>query len=115
MGFTLDQSESYTWPVTIEIPVDDGKYERSKFKGKFKRISQSRVREMGELIGTDELTDVDVCKEVLIGWEGIEDADGEPETFSQSKLSQILDVPLVATAIATAFFESMMGGAKRKN
>jgi hypothetical protein len=119
MGFVLDQSDSYTWPVSLEIPIDGGKYERSTFKGKFKRITQSRAREMATSVGDGDTTEVDVCREVLIGWEGITDDQGEPEAFSQSKLNQLLEIPLVANAIGEAFFESMFGrltgGAKRKN
>ena len=114
MGFKLDQSGTYKWPVTVEVPVDDGRHDKQKFDGEFKRITQSRIREMGQLIETGDLTDVDLVKEVLVGWEGIEDDQGNELKFSQSKLKQLLDVPMVATAIATAFFDSI-AGAKRKN
>ena len=114
MGFKLDQSGTYKWPVTVEVPVDDGRHDKQKFDGEFKRITQSRIREMGQLIETGDLTDVDLVKEVLVGWDGIEDDQGNELKFSQSKLKQLLDVPMVATAIATAFFDSI-AGAKRKN
>ena len=114
MGFKLDQSGTYKWPVTVEVPVDDGRHDKQKFDGEFKRITQSRIREMGQLIETGDLTDVDLVKEVLVGWDGIEDDQGNELKFSQAKLKQLLDVPMVATAIATAFFDSI-AGAKRKN
>ena len=114
MGFKLDQQGTYKWPVTVEVPVDDGRHDKQKFDGEFKRITQSRIREMGQLIETGDLTDVDLVKEVLVGWDGIEDDQGNELKFSQSKLKQLLDVPMVATAIATAFFDSI-AGAKRKN
>ena len=114
MGFKLDQSGTYKWPVTVEVPVDDGRHDKQKFDGEFKRITQSRIREMGQLIETGDLTDVDLVKEVLVGWEGIEDDQGNELKFSQSKLKQLLDVPMVATAIATSFFDSI-AVAKRKN
>ena len=60
------------------------------------------------------MTDVDLAKEVLVGWEGIEDDQGNEIKFTQSKLKQLLDVPMVATAIASSFFDSIVG-AKRKN
>ena len=114
MGFKLDQSGTYKWPVTVEVPVDDGRHDKQKFDGEFKRITQSRIREMGQLIETGDLTDVDLVKEVLVGWDGIEDDQGNQLKFSQAKLKQLLDVPMVATAIATSFFDSI-AGAKRKN
>ena len=114
MSFVLKQSNTYKWPVSIEIPVDGGKHQRHTFDGEFRRITQSRVREMGQLIEAGDLNDVDVVNEVLIGWDGIDDDDGNPVKFSKVALSQLVDVPLVATAIATAFFDSI-AGAKRKN
>jgi len=114
MGFKLDQSGTYKWPVTVEVPVDDGRHDKQKFDGEFKRITQSRIKELIELVASGDLTDVDVVKEVLVGWDGIEDDEGNELKFSQSKLKQLLDVPMVATAIGTAFFESYTG-AKRKN
>ena len=76
MGFKLDQSGTYKWPVTVEVPVDDGRHDKQKFDGEFKRITQSRIREMGQLIETGDLTDVALVKEVLVGWDGIEDDQG---------------------------------------
>ena len=114
MGFKLDQSGTYKWPVPVEVPVDDGRHDKQKFDAEFKRITQSRIREMGQLIETGDLTDVDLVKEVLVGWDGIEDDQGNELKFSQSKLKQLLVVPMVATAIAASFFDSIVG-AKRKN
>ena len=114
MGFKLDQSGTYKWPVTVEVPIDNGKHDKHKFDGEFKRVTQSRIHEMNDLIQTGNLTDVDLAKEVLVGWEGIEDDQGNELKFSQSKLKQLLDVPMVATAIAKSFFDSIVG-AKTKN
>ena len=50
MGFKLDQSGTYKWPVTVEVPMDNGKHDKHKFDGEFKRVTQSRIREMNELI-----------------------------------------------------------------
>ena len=60
MSFVLKQTDSYKWPVSIDIPIDGGKHQRHTFDGEFRRITQSRVREMGQLIDQGELTDVDV-------------------------------------------------------
>ena len=114
MAFVLKQSDTYRWPVQVDMPVDGGRHERHTFDGEFKRITQSRVREMGELIETGDLIDSDLVREVLIGWDGVNDEDGNPIKFSQKTLDQLVDVPMLATAISKAFFESL-AGAKRKN
>ncbi len=45
---------------------------------------------------------------------GIEDEDGKELPYSMTKRDELLDVPMMATAIAGAYLESKQG-AKRKN
>jgi len=114
VAFVLKQSDSYSWPVTFDIPVDGGRHERQTFDGEFKRLSQSRITEIGEQIKAEEITDSALAAEVLIGWSGVTDDSGKDVPFSQSALQQLLDVPMLAAAITLAYFESLQG-AKRKN
>jgi hypothetical protein len=114
VAFVLKQSDSYTWPVTFDIPVDGGRHERQTFDGEFKRLPQSRITEIGEQIKAEEITDSTLAGEVLIGWAGVTDDAGKDIPFSQSALQQLLDVPMLAAAITLAYFESLQG-AKRKN
>tara|TARA_R100001443_G_scaffold62527_1_gene72440 strand:- start:967 stop:1311 length:345 start_codon:yes stop_codon:yes gene_type:complete len=114
MAFTLKQSNTYRWPVQIDIPVDGGKHERHTFDAEFKRVTQSRIREMGEQIENNEITDADLVTEVLLGWDGINDEDGNAIKFSQKSLADLVDIPMLATSISKSFFDSL-AGAKRKN
>ena len=38
MAFILAQSDSYSWPVTVEFPVDGGRFEKQTFDAEFKRL-----------------------------------------------------------------------------
>lgn len=114
MAFVLKQSDTYSWPVTFEVPTDGGRHERQTFDGEFKRLPQSRIREMGKLIETNDTTDMEVASEVLVGWSGITDDQGQDVPFSQKALEQLLEVPLLATQVVAAYFQSL-SGAKRKN
>lgn len=114
MAFVLKQSDTYSWPVTFEVPTDGGRHERQTFDGEFKRLPQSRVRELGKLIEANEVTDVEVASEVLVGWAGITDDNGKDVPFSQKALEQLMEVPLLATQVVAAYFQSL-SGAKRKN
>jgi len=114
MAFVLKQSDTYSWPVTFDLPIDGGRHQRQSFDGEFRRLSQSRIREMGQQIEAGETTDADLATEVLVGWSGITDDSGKDVPFSQAALQQLLDVPMLATAIITAYFSSLQG-AKRKN
>ena len=114
MAFVLKQSDTYSWPVTFDLPIDVGRHQRQSFDGEFRRVSQSRIREMGQQIEAGDTTDADLATEVLVGWSGITDDSGKDVPFSQAALQQLLDVPMLATAIITAYFSSLQG-AKRKN
>lgn len=114
MPFILKQSDSYSWPISFDLPIDGGRHQRQSFDGEFCRLSQSRIREIGAQIEAGEITDAELAAEVLVGWSGITDDAGKDVPFSQGALSQLLDVPMLATAIVSAYFGSLQG-AKRKN
>jgi hypothetical protein len=41
--FKLATSPVYFWPVSVSLPTDGGKFEKSTFDAQFKRIPQSRI------------------------------------------------------------------------
>lgn len=126
MAFVLKQSDSYTWPVSIKLPANGGKRERQTFDAEFKRLPQSRINEIqrevqlrvkanekGEDTG-EGVSDQSIADEILVGWDGIIDGDGEPVPFSNAVKAQLLDVPMMAGALVAAYFESLVEQ-KRKN
>ena len=126
MAFVLKQSDSYTWPVSIKLPANGGKRERQTFDAEFWRLPQSRINEIQEQVqkrikaaerGDDALegiTDQSIADEILVGWDGIVDGEGEPVPFSKGSKAQLLDVPMLAGALISAYFESLTEQ-KRKN
>ena len=111
--FVIKQSSSYFWPVKVQFPIDDGKFKTESFDAEFKRLPESRIKEIAKLVDSGELTDLDLAKEILMGWKDV--TDGESEVvFSELNKEKFLDIPLVSKAIIIAFFESL-AGAKRKN
>ena len=124
MALVLTQSATYKWPVRITLPVDGGRRETHTFDAEFRRLPQSRVNEIIQLVRDQErgrrsdeeqfVQDTDVASEVIAGWTGIVDDDGKAIPFSESTLSQLLEIPTVAPQIVEAFFKSN-ADAKRKN
>ena len=126
MAFVLNQSQSYSWPVSIQLPADGGKREKSSFDALFKRLPQSRINEIQQLVQQriksaergDELdngvTDQSIAAEILVGWAGILDADGDDVPYSEAVKAQLLDVPMMAGALIEAYFTSLVE-LKRKN
>ena len=123
MAFVLKQSNTYTWPVALVLPVDGGRRDKHTFDGEFKRLPQTRINqivrlarasERGRLNDDEELLDQDAANELLAGWSGVVDDDGKEIPFSDSALAQLLEIPTVAGQIVRAWFESI-DTAKRKN
>ena len=126
MAFVLKQSATYKWPVTFRVPADGGKYEKQTFDAEFRRLSQSRINEIqlevqarikaaekGDPVGTD-ISDMSIADEVLAGWSGVVDGDGEEVPFGQASKAELLNVPGLAGSIIEAYFESL-AGKKTKN
>tara|TARA_Y100001973_G_scaffold15349_1_gene22254 strand:- start:1832 stop:2176 length:345 start_codon:yes stop_codon:yes gene_type:complete len=113
MAFVLDESASYTWPVKAKIPTNNGKHSVQTFNVEFKRITQSRVLEMFAQINKGTITDMEICFEVILGWDSVTDGDGNPLDFNQGNLKKLLDVPTIALAIGETFFNSINGGREK--
>ena len=129
MAFILDQSESYSWPVTVKVPQDGGRFRSFTFDAEFKRVSQERREQLGRQLmrqkrtwddgnmEEDFLTPRQIADELLVGWSGIMDtegADAEPVPFSDKVKAQLLNIGDVADAILEAWNASIPG-AKAKN
>lgn len=110
----LDASDSYSWPVTVEIATDGGKFSKFTFDATFKRLSRTAAMELMRKIRDNEVDDIEVAKSVLIGWKGIEDVDGNPLPFSETALDRVLDKHPVCPSVIQALVESLKGG-KAKN
>jgi hypothetical protein len=125
VAFILKQSSSYSWPVAIRMPADGGKREKQSFEAEFKRLPQSRIAEIQamaqKLVKAAEageqlegISDVSVADEVLVGWSGILDEDGEEVPYSETNKAILLEVPLMAASLVQAYFASLTDE-KRKN
>jgi|TARA_R100000084_G_C4608514_1_gene126823 hypothetical protein len=123
MAFVLKQSDSYSWPVTLVIPVDGGRREKHTFDAEFKRLPQTRINEIikqaramerGRFSEDEMLEDQTACAEILIGWSNVVDSKGEEIPFSVKALDQLLELPTIAGQIVRAWFESLEV-AKKKN
>lgn len=114
MAFVMKQSSSYFWPVVIEIPVDGGRFDKQTFDVEFKRITQSRIDEIMSSGNEDELGFKTVAEEIVVGWRGVSDDNGDEFIFSEGNKSMVLDVPMLATAIVKAWIKSL-AGAQAKN
>lgn len=114
MAFVLSQSPAYSWPVAVEFPVDGGRFDKQTFDVQFKRLPQDRIKQVWDQIQAGEIDDDTLCREVVGGWSGIQDAKGGDVPYSEEAFGKLLLIPLVAGAIVTAWLDSLTK-AKRKN
>ena len=105
MPFVIDQSPTYKWKVEVNVNKD-GTVHTEVFTALFKNISQSRFKEMIKMVEDKQIDDMDVAKEVLLGWEDMVDTEGVDVPFNKSTLNQLLEVRGFATAVGFAFMES---------
>jgi hypothetical protein len=126
MAFVLKQSVTYSWPVPFRVPTDGGKYDKQSFDAEFKRLPQTRINEIqaevqarikaterGEAFESD-ISDISIADEVLAGWTGVVDDEGEEVAFTAASKAQLLNIPGLAGSIVEAYFESV-SGRKAKN
>lgn len=111
--FKLAQQTSYKWPVTVHIPTDGGRFTKATFDAELKTLPQERIDQY--LTGGGDTTEQDFLNEVVIGWKGVTDDAGNDVPYSEEAKLKLLAISYVRTALVRAFFDSITGGAKRKN
>jgi hypothetical protein len=105
--FKTTLTPSYSWPVKVRLPADGGKFSEQSFNATFRRLDSDTVRAMYREVTEDEgaAAAVAAVKQVVIGWDGIEDENG-PVPFSDTALAELLHIQRVDAAIIAAFFQS---------
>lgn len=103
--FTITQSKTYKFPVTISSPSETTKDRQdASFTGIFKRHTVSELSEL-----TDSETDPKaIVRKILVGWEGVK------EDFSKENLEIAMENIGFNNAVITAFMASVTD-APRKN
>jgi hypothetical protein len=119
--FKLSAAASYWWPVTIHIAVDGGKFEKHEFSAQYKRMKTSDTDALVDRLGeTDEESGeqfkmIDLLVEIVTGWKGVADPDGNEIPFSTDALrSACNDFPALNGAFFDAWINSLAKG-KEKN
>jgi hypothetical protein len=112
--FKLKTSETYFYPVAVEIVEDGGKVAKSTFDAEFKRLPRKDVEETMKKIREGEMNDYEVACEVFVGWKGVVDQHGEPLPFSETNRDAVLEIHPTLPTLVKAWGASLKG-AKTKN
>jgi hypothetical protein len=126
MGFILEQTPTFTWPITIKEQVDNGRYRTHSFEAVFKRLPQSRMEELAidfqrlrHAVKNDDLIERiptrEIANEILVGWSGIFEPDNTTQIpYSEDSKAQLLEIATVAEMLVQTYIESIEK-AKAKN
>lgn len=126
MGFVLEQSPTFSWPITIREPQDGGRYRSHTFEAVFARLPASRLEEVlleyqriRSAAARDELITAiptkEIATEILVGWSGIFEPDNTTQVpYSESAKAKLLEVATVADVLVATYIESIEK-AKAKN
>ena len=107
MAFVLKKVSTYKWPVEVSVPVDGGKFKKETFTAIFKKMSRSAFNELIDE-GDDALVD-----EIIEGWEGVKDEDGEDVPFCAGTKKELFDDPYVLRALIESYTNSITGAAEK--
>jgi hypothetical protein len=126
MGFILEQTPTFTWPITVRERQDGGRYRTHTFDAVFIRLPQSRMDEITldyqrikSLAARDEvissLPTREIAAEIMVGWSGIFEPDNTTQIpYSDAAKAQLLEIETVADVLVTTYIESAEK-AKAKN
>lgn len=107
MAFVLKKVSTYKWPVEVSVPVDGGKFKKETFTAIFKKMSRSAFNDLIDE-GDDALVD-----QIIEGWEGIKDEDGEEVPFCAGTKKELFDDPYVLRALIESYTNSITGAAEK--
>lgn len=108
MAFSFKKAEKpiFKTKVTVRVANDTGGHDTNTFTAHFKRTSTEELKELGER----GLTDAELARDRLVGW-NLTDADtGEAVEFSPETLEAVLSIQPTPKSIVQAFYGAVLGG-----
>lgn len=118
--FKLDDNEDTiikNWPVIISKPQDGGKVQTHEINVDYLMLPQDELSELIESSKENNgYTDIDICRRVVKGINGIADEQGKGIEYSPELLERLIQRPYIRTALVSTYFDAVAGRkAKRKN
>ncbi len=122
MAFVLAKNPTYLWPLRITLATDGGKRTVENLELEFRRLPQSRIDEIVKKAKAaerfrddeDEVSDQEICRELVAGWDGVTDDNGDTIPFGDKRFNEFLEIQTVPGQVIRGWFESLKDG-KRKN
>lgn len=121
--FKLAKQREVLWPVTINVPAEDGSGAVTpvQIKVRYKLLSRTEIREAidvakqqaekgGEMTEEQVRADDEWLAARITGWEDVVDAEtGAPVEFSAEALAALMAVPYVTPGLAKGLWDASRG------
>ena len=117
MQFILTRTDSYWWPVIVHVPDPEhpGRYMKQELEVLFEAETQEEA--IDRLEAAENLTTAREqieherkhLTDVVKGWRGVEDDDGNAYTFTPDNFRRALNKAWFRQALYRAYRESMSG------
>lgn len=95
--------------VTANIDTDNGRTLKVPFIITAKKPTTKEQRDIGNALRDDRMTDDQLIAEFLMGWKGLQGADGNDVPFNDETLEMVLDAPEYRAAIQRGIKEALLG------
>lgn len=107
------------WPVVIPVPTDGGDIVNHEIQMDFEVIPLDELANAAPDAGLDLETAARDATErfmldVVKGWDGVEDENGDPIQFTDEALKRLFRLPYAQVAIVRAYLDCIQGR-KAKN
>ena len=106
MSFKIARKPTYKHEIAVSMPTEKGKRETEKFMAEFKHVGRERLDELRAIPHRE------VLNEVLVGWTGLIDEDGQEVPFNELNKNIVFDIPQAFEALALGFWASIFGAKK---
>lgn len=115
--FKLDQSNTYWYPVSVEMTDSDGRKRKVEFDAEFARLPQDEINELFRKREEDEtpLKDADLLDRVFRGWRRVQDAEGRELPVTSENRATVLGIFPVSPSVVRAYLKSIGIEGKAKN
>lgn len=124
----ITPTPTYSTPIVVEMPGDNGKIDKVTFTAIFRRLNIAEIetihkRLASKVDGTEgvddqklqELNDDELVRDVMVGWgKDVLGDDGQPLDFNDANFTALLNIFPVRPTIVRRFFETI-ANARAKN
>lgn len=104
MAFKRTLSPTFSALVTVPVPNDKGGHDKNTFTAFFKRTATD------ELPRFQGMSDADLVRDRLTGWELVDEETKQPVPFTADELEAVLQIQPSPRFIAMAFYDHVRGG-----